>query len=331
MKTYLLIYLLIGLMIMQNSYCQQNLNNSDIEIIKQDIIGKWKSDNSNTQYSLTLILGIDNKGSINGSPITYEVDRHLITILEGNMTNTYNFFLDGNKLIINGGELNEAIQLTREESTAPNNAPSTNSLPNSSLIGTWTSERETIIINEKTVTYQGQSYNYVLKDNVIIVSTLNGIACFPFELKGNQLSFMTNNTTTVYYRASTNRESPSSPSIGSRMGKEIAGTWSHYSSTSTGTSYHSQLLVLKPDGTFTFSTEGSISAKGYDQYGNQTFSAGTASNGAENGTWSFDGTKIIFNGVPMFCQKTYSKDTHEPALNINGTIFVTTVLPTHGN
>ena len=71
-----------------------------------------------------------------------------------------------------------------------------------------------------------------------------------------------------------------------------------------------------------------MSAKGYNSYGDQTFSGGTAGQSSDKGTWRVLGNNLIVNSQTQG-QITYqfSKQNHpktgDPMIVINGRAFVT--------
>ena len=203
------------------------------------------------------------------------------------------------------------------------------------LIGSWycSSENWNLEYREGGVAvFNGAQIQYSLLCSNIIQYTYNEQKSFwQIVLSGNTLTFYGQLSMYVYQRASSGNTSGSggTNSMGSSNGSEIAGEWRYadFSSASTGSGNYMETLTLNPNGTFTFSSSNDMSVQGYDQYGDQTFSAGSSSDPNERrGTWSFNGSTIVFNGQAMSCQKTYCKNTHELALQINGKVYCTTTL-----
>ena len=192
------------------------------------------------------------------------------------------------------------------------------------LFGKWKGNNETLDFRSNgEYYYNNVPLQYQYDGSTITVVTPRGNLMIPARVNGSELTVVINGQSFTYYRDGTEIDESEPVRSTGNDGREIAGKWCHQTSSSsnTGGSYHRQCLSLNPDGTFTFEAEGSMDARGYDQYGGQTFNGGVSSNDGSRGTWSFEGATIKLNGIAMSCQKTYYNS--DPALNINGSLFVT--------
>lgn len=158
----------------------------------------------------------------------------------------------------------------------------------------------------------------------------NGIMTFDFgagikmkykvTISGNTMTSTGYGKTEVYQRAASKNTTSAvsnTKSVKSGGGKEIAGEWCKFSN-STNYSYSSQTCItLYANGTYTYSGNSSTSGA----YGS------TAGQSGDSGTWSYDGKVLHINSrangsIQYSCTKTYSG--RDVALNIDGTVFVTT-------
>lgn len=142
---------------------------------------------------------------------------------------------------------------------------------------------------------------------------------YKVTVAGNTMTSTGYGKTEVYQRVTTKNTASSGSSGKSSKsgGKEIAGEWCKFSN-STNYSYSSQTCItLYANGTYTYSGNSSTSGS----YGS------TAGQSGDSGTWSYDGKVLHINSrssgsIQYSCTKTYSG--RDVALNIDGTVFVTT-------
>jgi hypothetical protein len=189
---------------------------------------------------------------------------------------------------------------------------------NKNYVGIWKNEKvEFELKSDGTTVLQGFPATYTCQNGSITYDFGSGIILtYSVTFKGNTMTCIGNGSNETYEKVAT-KSGSSNRGNGSYNGKEISGEWCKFSNSTNG-SYSSQTcFYLKSDGTYTYN--GSSSTSG--DYGS------TAGQSGDAGTWAYDGTTLHINSqsqgqLNYTCTKTYyNKDV---ALNIDGTVFVTT-------
>lgn len=301
--------------------------------------GNWKA--SVQGFTMKLELKADGTGKLDDEPITYKVANGKITITESdNVTNVYSYNLNGNKLTVSGGDLNEAMIFTKEakgglgekmnqkndQTVSAKNDVSTGKT-STGLKGQWTGATGTFIFNDggKGIV-NGQGFNYSITGNIITMSDNSGTYTLNYAITGNTLTLSGSNGSSTFTRNAGN----STPSLTkSNKGAELVGKWcyltSNYNSlyNSSNSSYTDECFTLNPDGTYTYSYESNRSANTPGAYG---YSNTTDS---DQGSWTYDGGNQITvnsakNGRIVYTlEKKNHPKNNDPMLFINGRGYVT--------
>lgn len=165
------------------------------------------------------------------------------------------------------------------------------------LAGSWHAELEGQVLN---ITF-GANGQGSMNDAPITYQTLGGLLlidnagkvfAYQFERKGNRLTVVGGDLDgpLVLTQGSRVASAPKKGSSGSTMnqsttrGQELIGKWcllTSFSATGGGGSQSSTCFELRPDGSYDFASERSMSAYGGGMYG------GTASSNSDSGRWQF--------------------------------------------
>jgi hypothetical protein len=108
--------------------------------------------------------------------------------------------------------------------------------------------------------------------------------------------------------------------------QELVGKWcnlAQFTANNRGGSSRMECFELKPDGTYAYHYEGSMSANAPGMYG------GTASQSADAGRWSYNGSELTAhsrNGtVSTYTleKRNHPRNKRDPMICLNGTCYVT--------
>ena len=109
-------------------------------------------------------------------------------------------------------------------------------------------------------------------------------------------------------------------------GQELVGKWcnmAQFSANAGGGSSRMECFELKPDGTYAYNYEGSMSAQAPGMWG------GTASQGSDAGRWSYNGTQLTAQSrsgkTSTFAleKRNHPKNKRDPMICLDGTCYVT--------
>lgn len=202
--------------------------------------------------------------------------------------------------------------------------------PKPTLIGKWKSpEAKVEFINKNTMTLNGQKYSYAVIGKVILISSDEGSAEFPFELKDDTLTVYLSDRKVVYKRyteedeeeeENMETETPTQPQQRGVVPQELVGKWCYQANVQAqgGGRQTDICFTLHPNGT-------------YEYYGESTSTnpnGGANSQSYDSGRWSATATTLTArsnNGET----KTYTLEkrnhpkTGDPMLMVDGDAFVT--------
>lgn len=317
---------------------------------ESDIQGTWR--NSSMGFQLDLQLGAGGKGNFDGEPISYTYSGSQLIVKSSGVTTTYSCKLVGSQMTLSGGDLDAPVVFSKitggsggqSSPSASTQVPGTG--PQASgekgLIGTWVAANEEISFTTTgQFVYNGVPLAYTLQGNKILVNAPAGSIQFEYAIQGQQLTLKGEGLNAVYSRKGTAGNSgtgmPGPPSgdgqadaSGGVIDPTLVGKWSYVGSgTSINSSFsNEEYITLHADGTYEYYSESSRSVSGSDMHGNQTYSGGTASQGADRGTWRVKGNTIIANsqrnGVKVYqLQKRNHPKNGDPMIVLDGTAYVT--------
>lgn len=306
---------------------------------KSSIYGIWQ--NSQYGFQMTLIIHQDGTGEFDGEAFTFTFSDSKISMLSGNETVTYGYSLQGNTLILSGGDLTEQMTFSREgspsnststdivlqQNTGATNIPTVDS-PSSDIIGVWSGNGETIEFKSSgECAYLGQVFPYHLLSGYVSLATSQGDVSFQYTVKGDQLSLSGNNNTVTYSRGTSSSDNlqQQPPTGNGQVAMELVGKWcfANVNSYNQGASSSSECVTLNADGTYLYYSESSRSVNTGD------FAGGTASQNEDRGTWYFQGDRLYVHSQTIgdasyrLEKRNHPKNGNDPMIVLDGRTFVT--------
>jgi len=297
------------------------------------IYGLWQ--NSQFGYQMTLILNDDGSGEFDGEIIKFSTQGEKLTISQSGQSTVYNYKLQGNSLILSGGDLDGAVTFTRNgggnQTPVFASAPATNQLPgtqktDSGLMGVWSGNGETIEFKANgQCVYIGNTFPYEVSQGHIILTTTQGQVTFAYVITGNQLNLTANGQQITYSRgAGGGTPGVSQNASGGHVAQELVGKWCYMSNSLSSST--NKCITLNADGTYIYSGESSRSVNTPEVYG------GTASQSGDRGTWYVQGDRIYYNsqtqgqGSYRLEKRNHPKNVGDPMIVLDGEAYVTATL-----
>ena len=298
------------------------------------IQGIWQ--NSQSGFQMVLMLNPDGSGEFDGEPVKYTIAGNKLSVTQSGVVTNYSFNLQGNSLTLSGGDLEGSVIFSRngaavsqpvaegqEVQTIQKQQPSSSATTTNSksLIGAWSGNGETIEFrSDGQCTYLGNSFSYQHTSEQITFITNQGNMVFGYSIQGDQLTLNANGKNIVYKKGSV----PAANTGKGGVAMELVGEWC-YMNMSTN-SQSSRCIILNADGTYRYTSESSRSVN------TDTFSGGTSSQGADQGTWYVQGDRIYYNsqtngtGSYRLEKRNHPKNVSDPMIVLDGESFVTTTL-----
>ena len=299
--------------------------------VQQQLFGIWQ--NNQFGYEMTLMLNPDGTGEFDGESIKFSTRAAILSIIVAATTTDYSYNLQRNSLTLSGGDLDGQVTFTRSGSPSsqdpsiaktPSN-PISPSYSNtaSNLLGIWSGNGEMIEFrSDGKCVYLGNTFTYQISQGHIILTTGQGNATFAYSVNKSQLTLTANGQNVVYNKVNGGSNLGTQKTTGAGdIPMELVGQWC-YMNMSTN-SQSSRCVVLNADGTYTFSSESSRSVN------TDAFSGGTASQGADRGTWYAQGDRIYYNsqttgqGSYKLEKRNHPKNVNDPMIVIDGESYVT--------
>jgi hypothetical protein len=296
------------------------------KVQQEKIYGVWVSTESGEQ--MKLILNPDGTGELDEEAIRFYTQASKLVVTVEGVSTTYNFAMQGNTLTVSDGDLDEPITFTRQDASERSGAPAKNSpiaATSNNLMGTWSNYGETIIFRSGECIYLGQTYPYSVSGNNIIVQTNQGDLIMPYVVNASQLTLTVNGQNFTYNKGKANAPTSAAKPAGSgNLDPTLAGKWCYINVTSTnsGGTSTDECITINGDGTYSYYSERSMSAN------TPTFSAGTASQNSDSGTWWVAGDRLHYTsqsqgqGSYQLIKRNHPK-TGDPMIVLDGTSYVT--------
>jgi len=299
---------------------------------KAQITGSWTAQTQGE--TMTLTLNADGTGVLDGERLKYKAEAGIltVTVIGEHTSNNYNYSLNGNKLTVSGGDLDEPIVFTRVGNDKPQSSNNSNNVNSNSIIGVWAGNNETMEFKrDGTCIYSGHSFKYTAENGQLKLAMPEGLVVIPYQLKNGNLIINVEGNDYTYLRSSWGaqfRNQQSDPTVTSgpkNIPQELAGKWCwvDVTNTNTGGTSSDACITLNADGTYDFYSERSMSAT------NQAFSAGTNSATSDRGTWWVQGQRIYYNsesrgpGSFTLQKRNHPKNPGDPMIVLDGQPFVT--------
>ena len=159
---------------------------------------------------------------------------------------------------------------------------------------------------------------------------------YSFEVSGDRLSVaggdlagivtLSRGTAAAEAAKRTARTAPTAPQASGGGGQELVGKWckgSNFSATSGGGSSRMTCIELRPDGTYTYHSEGSMSASAPGMWG------GTSSQSGDAGRWSVSGNRITAQSRSgqttsyTLEKRNHPKNRRDPMICLDGDCYTT--------
>lgn len=294
------------------------------------LIGSWQA--SDGELVIRLVLNPDGTGTLDETPIKYEVKGTQLIVNETGTINTYSFKLNDDVMIVSGGDLDSPLTFRRQGSgrglggrkNQSGQATAAETKPKEKgLVGRWQSPHAVVQINDDgTLILDGKTYRYNVKGNIITVADSEGSMQFPFQLSGDSLNVLSNGELVVYKRIG---EGSSASAGGTGRGTganppELFGKWCYMANVNTGSGgrMSNRCFTLYENGTYEFYSETSSSGP----------VASSASQESDSGTWTATATTITRNSRTLGSEtypleKRNHPKTGDPMLVLDGDAYVT--------
>ncbi len=301
-----------------------------------NIHGLWQ--NSQFGYQMTLILNADGSGEFDGEMIKFTSQGTKLSIVQGGQTTVYTYALQGNSLALSGGDLDQPVTFTRNgiQEQPPVTSPGAvikspnNSSSDSDLMGIWSGNGETIEFKpDGKCVYIGNTFSYEVSQGNVILITAQGNVMFAYAINGNQLNLSANGQKITYTRGSGNNSSIAGNAKNTSGGEgtvaqELVGKWCYMNNSLSSST--NKCITLNADGTYIYNSESSRSVNTTEVYG------GTASQGADRGTWYMQGDRLYYNsqtqgqGSYRLEKRNHPKNVGDPMIVLDGEAYVTAIL-----
>lgn len=288
------------------------------------IYGSWYS--TLDDYQMRLILNKSGEGELDGEAIRFTVSGNKLIIDVSGETLSYNYVLEGNKLTVSGGDLEQTLQFTRADSSSSvAKTKTTASSANTDIIGSWSAPGETLEFKaDGKCIYLGNTFSFTQSSTIITIITSQGNAQFSYRVEGNQLHLMANGQEVVYRKGETNSTTSSSFSEAKNIDQSLVGKWcwTNTTTSNTGGSSNSECIVLQADGTYQYAAERSMDTNTNAFYG------GTSSQSGDQGRWWVQGDRIYYDsqtrgqGSYRLERRNHPK-TGDPMIVLDGDSYVT--------
>jgi len=141
--------------------------------------------------------------------------------------------------------------------------------------------------NDSSLVYDGETSEYALLPNVILVRGDDGLSSYGYRLDGNMLSIRFPDGSMLKCQKGQGGGLAGMPQASgadsTALQRDIAGTWWGYAGSTE------RKIGLCPDGSYIDFTESSYSGRSHDAGGNRTGAWGAVSQGGNRGRWSIQG------------------------------------------
>lgn len=292
-----------------------------------NLVGSWQTKDSDLVMRVT--FNPDGTGLLDNVAIKYTARGDKLMVNEEGTVNNYTFKLNGDVLVVSGGNLESPLTFVRQNNAkgfgrrrAGAEGEQKEAKPKEQgIVGRWQSSEATVQINEDgTLNLNGGTYRYAVKGNNITLANNEGALTFPFQLSGDTLQVLVDGRLVIYKRltGSAGTENPGSAS--GTNPPELFGKWCYMSNvnSSGGGRMSNSCFTLYQNGTYDYYSETSSSGP----------IASSASQESDSGTWSVAGNTLTAHsrarGTLNFSfEKRNHPKTGDPMIVLDGDAFVT--------
>jgi hypothetical protein len=291
-----------------------------------DLVGSWQT--KDPELVMRVTFNSDGTGQLDGVPIKYSIRGDKLMINEDGTINNYTFELDGDALIVSGGNIKTPLTFVRQSNAkgfGRNRTAATGDqkevAPKEGIVGRWRSSEATVQINEDgTLILNGETYRYVVRGANITLANNEGALTFPFKLSGDTLQVLVDGRLVTYKRLSGEAAEDSLSSAAGGNPSELVGKWCYMSNvnSSGGGRMSNSCFTLYGNGTYEYFSETSSSGP----------IASSASQESDSGTWRVAGRTLTANSrargtLNFTLEKRNHPRTGDPMLVLDGDAFVT--------
>lgn len=292
-----------------------------------DLVGSWQTKDS--ELAMRVTFNSDGTGVLDAAPIKYSVRGDKLMVNEDGTINNYTFRLNGDVLVISGGNLESPLTLVRQSNakgfgkrrTEAANAQVEPKSKEQGILGRWQSSEATVQINENgTLNLNGETYRYLVRGNNITLANNEGALTFPFKLSGDTLQVWVDGRVVTYKRLTGDAAEETMLSSSGGNPSELAGKWCYMSNVNStgGGRMSNTCFTLYGNGTYEYYSETSSSGP----------VASSASQESDSGTWRVSGRTLTANSrargtLNFTLEKRNHPKTGDPMLVLDGDAFVT--------
>jgi len=232
------------------------------------LVGSWQTKDSELVMHVT--FNPDGTGLLDNVAIKYVARGDKLMVNEEGTVNNYTFKLNGDVLVVSGGNLESPLTFVRQNNgkgfgkrRVDSEGEQKEAKPKEQgIVGRWQSSEATVQINDDgTLNLNGGTYRYAVKGNNITLANNEGALTFPFQLSGDTLRVLVDGRLVIYKRltGSAGTENPGSAS--GTNPPELFGKWCYMSNvnSSGGGRMSNSCFTLYPNGTYEYYSETSSS------------------------------------------------------------------------
>lgn len=291
------------------------------------LVGSWQTKDSELVMRVT--FNPDGTGLLDSVAINYVARGDKLMVNEEGTINNYTFKLNGDVLVVSGGNLESPLTFVRQNNAkgfgkrrTASEAEQKEAKPKEQgIVGRWQSSEATVQINDDgTLNLNGSTYRYAVKGNNITLSNNEGALTFPFKLSGDTLQVLVDGRLVIYKRLTGSDGVEKMGNASATNPPELFGKWCYMSNvnSSAGGRMSNSCFTLYQNGTYEYYSETSSSGP----------IASSASQESDSGTWSVTGGTLTAHsrarGTLTFSfEKRNHPKTGDPMILLDGDAFVT--------
>ena len=292
-----------------------------------NLVGSWQTKDSDLVMRVT--FNPDGTGLLDNVAIKYTVRGDKLMVNEEGTINNYTFKLNGDVLVVSGGNLESPLTFVRQNNakgfgrrrTGAEGEQKETKPKEQGIVGRWQSSEATVQINDDgTLNLNGGTYRYAIKGDNITLSNNEGALTFPFKLSGDTLQVLVDGRLVIYKRLTGSASVENTGSASGTNPPELFGKWCYMSNVNSyaGGRMSNSCFTLYQNGTYDYYSETSSSGP----------IASSASQESDSGTWSVTGNTLTAHsrarGTLNFSfEKRNHPKTGDPMIVLDGDAFVT--------
>ena len=291
------------------------------------LVGSWQTKDSELVMRVT--FNPDGTGLLDNVAIKYVARGDKLMVNEEGTINNYTFKLNGDLLVVSGGNLESPLTFVRQNNakgfgkrrTAAEGEQGEAKPKEQGIVGRWQSSEATVQINDDgTLNLNGGTYRYAVKGNNITLANNEGALTFQFKLSGDTLQVLVDGRIVIYKRLTGGAGVENMGSASGTNPQELFGKWCYMSNvnSSGGGRMSNSCFTLYQNGTYEYYSETSSSGP----------VASSASQESDSGSWSVTGSTLTAHSrargtITFSFEKRNHPKTGDPMILLDGDAFVT--------